>query len=73
MFDVAAGLWGWTRTHPEWQLGFDWEPAVSSFCVTSGGVTLVLDGLAPADERVLGAPGRPASERRGVPQARPHP
>ena len=52
MFDVAAGLWGWTRTHPEWQPGNDWEPAVSSFCVTSGGVTLVLDGLAPEDERV---------------------
>ena len=52
MFDVAAGLWGWTRTHPEWQPGDDWEPAVSSFCVTSSGVTLVLDGLAPEDERV---------------------
>ena len=51
MFDVAAGLWGWTRAHPEWQRGFDWEPAVSSFCVTSRGVTLVLDGLAPDEER----------------------
>jgi hypothetical protein len=52
MFEVADGLWGWRRRHPDWSERRDWEPLVSSFCVTSGGVTLVVDPLAPDDEAV---------------------
>jgi hypothetical protein len=52
VFDVADGLWGWTRDHPEWHPGCDWEPSVSSFCVTSAGVTLLMDALEPEDPAV---------------------
>jgi hypothetical protein len=45
--DVAPGLWLWRQPHPDWREGLDWEPAVSSFCVESGGERLVLDPLAP--------------------------
>ena len=52
MFEVADGLWGWRRRHPEWFEEAEWEPDVSSFCVTSGGVTLVLDPIEPDDDAV---------------------
>jgi hypothetical protein len=45
--DVAPGLWLWRQPHPDWEEGADWEPEVSSFAVTSGGVAVVLDPLAP--------------------------
>jgi glyoxylase-like metal-dependent hydrolase (beta-lactamase superfamily II) len=50
--EIADGLWLWRREHPEWAPQVDWEPLVTSFCVTSAGVTLVLDPLDPADEEV---------------------
>lgn len=50
--DVAPGLWLWRRAHPEWAPHVGWEPPVSSFCVASRGVTLVLDALDPGDETV---------------------
>ena len=50
--DVAPGLWLWRRPHPEWHQEAGWDPPVSSFCVTSRGVTLVLDALDPADDAV---------------------
>src|ERR1700759_407992 len=45
--DVPPGLWLWRQPHPSWQEGEDWEPEVSSFAVSSGGVSLLLDPLAP--------------------------
>jgi len=50
--EVAAGLWLWRRAHPEWHPEAGWDPPVSSVCVTSRGVTLVLDALDPADDAV---------------------
>jgi hypothetical protein len=46
--DVAPGLWLWRQPHPAWEPGQGWNPEVSSFAVTSGGVSLLLDPLAPA-------------------------
>ena len=45
--DVAPGLWLWRQPHPAWEEGADWEPEVASFAVESGGVSLLLDPLAP--------------------------
>ena len=45
--DVAPGLWLWRQPHPAWEEGNDWEPQVASFAVRSGGVSLLLDPLAP--------------------------
>jgi hypothetical protein len=45
--DVAPGLWLWRQRNWEWKDGDDWEPKVSSFVVTSGGETILLDPLAP--------------------------
>jgi hypothetical protein len=45
--DVARGLWLWRQPHPDWRPGSDWEPEVTSVAVESGGVSLVLDPLAP--------------------------
>jgi|SRR6478735_10061067 len=45
--DVADGLWLWRQPHPDWQGQTDWEPAVSSFAVASGGARVLLDPLAP--------------------------
>jgi glyoxylase-like metal-dependent hydrolase (beta-lactamase superfamily II) len=60
--DVAPGLWLWRQPHPAWKEGADWEPEVSSFAVRSGGVSLLLDPLAPPPsaaafwERIAAAP-----------------
>jgi hypothetical protein len=51
--DIAAGLWIWRPEHPDWSPDVDWEPAVTSTCVESGGEVAVLDALVPerdADE-----------------------
>jgi hypothetical protein len=48
--DVAPGLWIWRVEHPDWTPDADWEPAVTSTCVESGGEVAVLDGLAPPEE-----------------------
>jgi glyoxylase-like metal-dependent hydrolase (beta-lactamase superfamily II) len=48
--DVAPGLWIWRVDHPDWRPGLDWERAVTSTCVESGGEVTVLDPLAPADD-----------------------
>jgi hypothetical protein len=45
--DVAPGLWLWRQPHPDWEEGADWEPEVTSVAVTSDGVRLLLDPLAP--------------------------
>jgi glyoxylase-like metal-dependent hydrolase (beta-lactamase superfamily II) len=50
--DVADGLWLWRQPHPDWSPSAHWQPDVSSFCVTSRGVTAVLDPLAPQDDAV---------------------
>lgn len=48
--DIAPGLWIWRRAHPDWRPGLDWEEAVTSTCVESGGEVAVLDALAPPDD-----------------------
>jgi hypothetical protein len=45
--DVATGLWIWRIEHPDWAPGVEWQPAVTSTCVESGGEVAVLDPLAP--------------------------
>jgi glyoxylase-like metal-dependent hydrolase (beta-lactamase superfamily II) len=50
--DVAAGLWLWRQRHPDWREGFDWEPEISSWCVETGGETIVLDAMAPPPSAV---------------------
>jgi glyoxylase-like metal-dependent hydrolase (beta-lactamase superfamily II) len=45
--DVALGLWLWRLEHPAWKPGLEWEPAVTSTCVESGGEVALLDPLAP--------------------------
>jgi hypothetical protein len=45
--DVVPGLWLWRQRHWEWRDGVDWEPEVSSFVVSSGGETILIDPLAP--------------------------
>jgi hypothetical protein len=45
--DVAPGLWLWRQPHPDWRDGFDWEPEVASFAVSSGGAAVLIDPLAP--------------------------
>jgi hypothetical protein len=45
--DVAPGLWIWRVEHPDWTPEADWEPAVTSTCVETGGEVAVLDALAP--------------------------
>jgi hypothetical protein len=52
MREVADGLWLWRRRYPGWREDAGWPPEVSSFCVTSRGVTLVLDALDPDDGAV---------------------
>src|ERR1700755_2664949 len=46
--DLAPGLWIWRQPHPSWSDGGGWDPLVTSVGVTSQGVSLVLDPLAPA-------------------------
>jgi hypothetical protein len=48
--EVAEGLWIWRLQHPDWSPDADWEPAVTSTCVRSGGDVVVLDPLAPPDD-----------------------
>ena len=45
--DVADGLWLWREPHRPGGGADDWDPEVASFAVRSGGVTLLLDPLAP--------------------------
>jgi hypothetical protein len=45
--DVCEGLWLWRQPHPDWDAESDWEPEVSSYAVTSGGVHWLIDALAP--------------------------
>jgi glyoxylase-like metal-dependent hydrolase (beta-lactamase superfamily II) len=48
--DVTAGLWIWRVDHPDWTTEMDWEPAITSTCVTSGGDVIVIDAIAPSDD-----------------------
>jgi len=48
--DLAPGLWIWRVEHPDWTPEADWEPAVTSTCVESGGEIAVLDALAPPED-----------------------
>jgi hypothetical protein len=50
LHDVAQGLWVWRLEHPDWIPGLDWEPAVSSTYVATGGRVAVLDPIAPPDD-----------------------
>ena len=45
--DLAPGLWIWRVEHPDWSPDAEWEPAVTSTCVESGGEVAVLDALLP--------------------------
>jgi hypothetical protein len=47
MHDVVDGLWFWRMPHPDWNGQSDWEPAVTSVAVESGGARILLDALAP--------------------------
>jgi hypothetical protein len=51
--DVAPGLWVWRLQHPAWRDGLDWEPLVTSTCVSSAGEVALLDPLAPRDDDPL--------------------
>jgi glyoxylase-like metal-dependent hydrolase (beta-lactamase superfamily II) len=46
--DLQPGLWIWRQPHPSWSDGEGWDPWVTSVGVTSRGVSLVLDPLAPS-------------------------
>ena len=48
--DVAPGLWLWRVRHPDWSPDAEWEPAVTSTCVESGGEVALLDPLAPPED-----------------------
>ena len=48
--DVAAGLWIWRLSHPDWRSEAGWPEMVTSTCVESGGEVAVLDALAPPDD-----------------------
>ena len=48
--DVAPGLWLWRVEHPAWHEGYDWEPAVTSTVVESGGEVALIDPLAPPED-----------------------
>ncbi len=51
---MVDGLWVWRIPHPDWNGQSDWEPAVTSVAVASGGKRILLDPLAPApSERAL--------------------
>lgn len=62
MRDVVDGLWLWRSQHPAWHPGEDWEPVVTSTCVSSGGEVILIDPLAPPPaatdvwERIEAAP-----------------
>jgi hypothetical protein len=45
--ELAPGLWRWTATHPEWEPGQGWEPAVACFYVEADDATLLVDPLVP--------------------------
>ena len=45
--DIAPGLWVWSRAHPGWTPGSDFDGPVTSTCVASGGELVLLDALAP--------------------------
>jgi glyoxylase-like metal-dependent hydrolase (beta-lactamase superfamily II) len=47
--DVAPGLWIWRTEHRDWSPEVDWEPLVTSTCVSSGGEVALLDPLAPPE------------------------
>jgi hypothetical protein len=47
--DVAPGLWIWRTEHRDWSPELDWEPLVTSTCVSSGGEVALLDPLAPPE------------------------
>jgi glyoxylase-like metal-dependent hydrolase (beta-lactamase superfamily II) len=48
--EVAPGLWFWRMEHPDWSPHAEWEPLVTSTCVTSGKAVAVLDPLAPSTD-----------------------
>jgi hypothetical protein len=50
LYDVAPGLWVWRLEHPDWIPGLDWEPAVNSTYVATGGRAAVLDPIAPPED-----------------------
>ncbi len=60
--DIAPGLWVWSRPHPGWTPGSDFDGPVTSTCVASGGEVVLLDALAPEPDdaqawaRLDGAP-----------------
>jgi hypothetical protein len=45
--DVAPGLWLWRVEHPDWNPDCDWEPLVTSTCVSANREVVLLDPLAP--------------------------
>jgi hypothetical protein len=47
--DVAAGLWIWRLSYPDWHEGAGWPEVVTSTCVESGDEVAVLDALAPPE------------------------
>ena len=49
VLDVAAGLWIWRLSYPDWHEGAGWPEIVTSTCVESGGEVAVLDPLAPPE------------------------
>src|SRR5439155_338131 len=48
--DVAPGLWLWRVEHPDWSPEAEWEPLVTSTCVSSSGEVTLLDPIAPPDD-----------------------
>jgi glyoxylase-like metal-dependent hydrolase (beta-lactamase superfamily II) len=50
LYDIAPGLWVWSRMHPGWTPESDFDGPVNSTCVLTGGEVVLLDPLAPEPE-----------------------
>jgi hypothetical protein len=67
--DVAAGLWLWRVSHPDWEPGGGWDPLVSSTCVESGGNPALTALLDLPFKLVLISHGEPVHDRAAYERA----
>jgi hypothetical protein len=49
--DLGPGLWIWRTRHPGWTEDADWQPVVTSVCADLGDQRLILDPLAPPQDK----------------------
>jgi hypothetical protein len=62
--EIAAGIWRWTATHPEWQPDVEWGHEVASFAVAVDETLVLVDPLVP--EHVWPRLDELAAERANV-------